>query len=235
MSGHSKWATTKRKKEATDAKRSGLFTKLAKAITVTARDGGDPETNFKLRMAIDRARKFSMPKDSIERAIKSGTGELKGNIIEENIYEGYGPNGIALIIETITDNKNRTISELKHALSQYGGKLGGSGSVIWMFERRGVIYLDAKTLAEEQELTLIDVGAEDIITNDDGIIIYTKDSDLNTVKQKIESLNFKVNDANIEFIAKDKIAPTNEDKIIKLMEALDGLDDVQNVYTNADI
>lgn len=235
MSGHSKWATTKRKKEATDAKRSGLFTKLAKAITVTARDGGDPETNFKLRMAIDRARKFSMPKDSIERAIKSGTGELKGNIIEENIYEGYGPNGIALIIETITDNKNRTISELKHTLSQYGGKLGGSGSVIWMFERRGVIYLDAKTLAEEQELTLIDVGAEDIITNDDGIIIYTKDSDLNTVKQKIESLNFKVNDANIEFIAKDKIAPTNEDKIIKLMEALDGLDDVQNVYTNADI
>jgi YebC/PmpR family DNA-binding regulatory protein len=234
MSGHSKWATTKRQKEVTDSKRSGLFTKLAKVITIAARDGGDPETNFKLRMAIDRAKKFSLPKENIDRAIKSGTGELKGEIIEEITYEAYGPEGIALIIETITDNKNRTVGEIKHALSKSDGNLGSSGSVLWLFERRGVIY-PAEKLNNEQELVAIDAGAQDIINADEESIIYTKDSELNEIKQKLEAAGLLIDDAKIEFVAKNKIAPTNEEKIIKLLEALDELDDIQNVYTNADI
>jgi len=235
MSGHSKWATTKRQKEVTDSKRSGLFTKLAKFITIAARDGGDPEANFKLRMAIDRAKKFSLPKDNIERAIKSGTGELKGEIMEEITYEAYGPEGVALLVETITDNKNRTVGEIKHALSKHGGNLSGSGSVLWMFERKGVIYLETNKVDEGQELIIIDAGAEDIITSEDGVVIYTKDSDLNLVKQKIESANLSINDTGIEFIAKDEVSPPDTEKIVRLIEALDDLDDVQNVYTNANI
>jgi YebC/PmpR family DNA-binding regulatory protein len=203
MSGHSKWATTKRQKEVTDSKRSGLFTKLAKVITIAARDGGDPETNFKLRMAIDRAKKFSLPKENIDRAIKSGTGELKGEIIEEITYEAYGPEGIALIIETITDNKNRTVGEIKHALSKSDGNLGSSGSVLWLFERRGVIY-PAEKLNNEQELVAIDAGAQDIINADEESIIYTKDSELNEIKQKLEAAGLLIDDAKIEFVAKIK-------------------------------
>ncbi len=235
MSGHSKWATTKRAKEGKDAKRSGLFTKLAKAISIAARDGGDPEMNFKLRMAIDRAKKLSLPKDNIERAIKSGTGENGGAIIEEITYEGYGPGGIALIIETITDNKNRTVGEVKHMLSKYGGNLGGSGSVMWMFDRKGVIYLENPSINEEQELIIIDVGAEDIITDDNSVIIYTLDSDLHKIKEQLEKNGFDISDSKLEFVPKDKAAVESEEKVLRILDALDDLDDVQNIYTNADI
>jgi len=235
MSGHSKWATTKRAKEGKDAKRSGLFTKLAKAISIAARDGGDPDMNFKLRMAIDRAKKMSLPKDNIDRAIKAGTGESGGDLIEEITYEGYGPGGVALIIETITDNKNRTVGEVKHTLSKYGGNLGGSGSVMWMFDRKGVLYLENKSINEEQELLIIDAGAEDI-TNEDGfVVVYTKDSELHKIKDELEKNNFIISDSKLEFIAKDKALAENEEKVLKIMDALDDLDDVQNIYTNADI
>ncbi len=235
MSGHSKWATTKRAKEGKDAKRSGLFTKLAKAISIAARDGGDPEMNFKLRMAIDRAKKLSLPKDNIDRAIKSGTVENGGAIIEEITYEGYGPGGIALIIETITDNKNRTVGEVKHMLSKYGVNLGGSGSVMWMFDRKGVIYLENPSINEEQELIIIDAGAEDIITDDGSVIIYTLDSDLHKIKEQLEKNGFDISDSKLEFIPKDKAAVESEEKVLRILDALDDLDDVQNIYTNADI
>ncbi|MFH1668271.1 MAG: YebC/PmpR family DNA-binding transcriptional regulator [Candidatus Komeilibacteria bacterium] len=234
MSGHSKWATTKRAKEVTDSKRSSLFTKLAKAIGLAARDGGDPTMNFKLRMAIDRAKKFSLPKDNIERAIKSGAGGPGGQAMEEITYEGFGPDGIALIMEVITDNKNRAVSEIKHILSKNGGNLGSSGSVLWLFNHQGVIYLKQASLTDEQELQIIDAGAEDILT-DDGIAIYTAATELNNVKQKLEQANFEIEDSGLEYIAKEKVKPKKEETIIKLMELLDENDDVQNVYTNADI
>lgn len=235
MSGHSKWATTKRAKESNDFKRSGLFTKLAKAIAIAARDGGDPEMNFKLRMAIDRAKKMSLPKDNIERAIKTGTGDNGGSAIEEITYEGYGPGGIALIIETITDNKNRTVGEVKHTLSKLGGNLGGSGNVAWMFDRKGVIYLEETSLTDEQELIIIDSGAQDIVNDDGSIVVYTADTDLHKVKDALEKNNFNIAESKLEFVPKDKTAVENEEKVLKIMDALDDLDDVQNVYTNADI
>ena len=235
MSGHSKWATTRRAKEGKDAKRSGLFTKLAKAISIAARDGGDPEMNFKLRMAIDRAKKLSLPKDNIERAIKSGTGENAGAVIEEITYEGYGPNGIALIIETITDNKNRTVGEIKHALTKHGGNMGGNGSVMWMFDRKGVIYLEDKNINDEQELLIIDAGADDIIKDDKSVIIYTRDAELHKIKDALENNNFKISDSRLEYIPKEKAQVENQEKVLKFMDVIDDLDDVQNIYTNADI
>jgi YebC/PmpR family DNA-binding regulatory protein len=234
MSGHSKWATTKRAKGVTDSKRSSLFTKLAKAISLAARDGGDPDMNFKLRMAIDRARKLSLPKDNITRAIKSGTGESGGQVIEELTYEGFGPGGIAMIMEIITDNKNRSVSEVKHILSKNGGNLGSSGSVMWLFDRKGVIYLHQDSITDEQELQIIDAGADDII-KDENIIVYTPATELNNVKLTLEEFGFEIEDSNLEYIAKEKIKPTKEETIIKLMDLLDNDEDVQNVYTNADI
>ncbi|MFW0838149.1 MAG: YebC/PmpR family DNA-binding transcriptional regulator [Candidatus Komeilibacteria bacterium] len=235
MSGHSKWATTKRQKASADAKRSNLFTKLAKNIAIAARDGSDPETNFKLRIAIDRAKKLSLPKDNIERAIKNGSGELTGQQIEEILYEAYAPDGIALLIATITDNKNRTVSEIKHLLTKAGGSLGSSGSVLWMFTRRGVIYLNDSNLKEEQELALIDAGAIDIDRNEDKIIIYTSDTDFKAVEEVARNAKLDIDDSDLEYIAKDIVVPPQPDKITKLMDQLDELDDVQNVYTNADV
>ncbi len=234
MSGHSKWATTKRKKEAVDAKRSANFTKLANIITIAARAGGDPETNFKLRMAIDKAKEYSLPKDNIERAIKRGIGELAGNQIEEVTYEGFGPEGIAFIIEVVTDNKNRAVSEVKHLLAKYGGSLSGPNSVMWQFERKGVIVLDKTSLSDEEELALIDAGVDDINT-EDGITLFTAVENFNKVKEKTESLGLKVLEANLEYVAKEKIRPKNEETVTKLYEDLDACDDVSNFYSNAEV
>lgn len=234
MSGHSKWATTKRHKEIIDAKRSANFTKLANVISVAARKGGDPEKNFTLRMAIDKAKGLSLPKENIERAIKKGTGELGGNQIEELIYEGFGPEGIAFVIEIATDNKNRAASEVKHALAKYGGNLGGPGSTMWMFEQKGVISLDKKNLTDEEELNLIDTGAEDIIT-EGGITIYSNVEQFENLKKKIELMNFPVIEANLEYVAKDLIKPQNEESLIKLFEDLEAIDDVSDFYSNADL
>jgi len=234
MSGHSKWSKIKRKKGAADAKRSANFTKLANAIAVAARGGGDPETNFKLRMAIDKAKSLSLPKDNIERAIKKGTGELTGQQIEEMIYEGYGPEGIALIIEVVTDNKNRASAAIKHILSKYGGNLGAPNSVMWQFDYKGVITLDNNELTEDIELKLIDAGAQDIST-DDGITIYTAIQQFENIKKKVEELNLPILEAGLEYVAKDLVKPKKETSLLKLFEDLDECDDVNNFYSNAEI
>lgn len=239
MSGHSKWATTHRKKEAADAKRGAIFTKLANALTVAAREmGGDPETNFKLRLATERAKQANMPKDNIERAIKKGTGELEGVQIEEMIYEGFGPNGVALIIEALTDNKNRTVSEIKHVLAKHGGKLGSTNTVMWMFEKKGVLHINTQGKnKEELQLKIIDLGADDVKEEDDGLTIYTKMEDFKEVKDKLEKEGLDIDYAEIEYVPKEtvKVDEETKTKIEKLFEDLDNLDDVNNFYTNAQI
>ncbi len=234
MSGHSKWATTKRAKEAKDAKRSNLFTKLSKNISVAARGGADPESNFKLRMAIDKAKAFSMPKDNIERAVKKGSGSGGEGQMESLLYEGYGPEGTALILEVITDNKNRTVSNLKHILAKYGGNLGSEGSVKWMFDIKGQIVLDKSRLTDDEELKVIEAGAEDIIF-DDKVIVITSLDDLEKVKDALLAQGFAADSSEIIYLAKDKIKLESEDKLINLLDALDDDDDVNNIYTNADI
>ncbi len=234
MSGHSKWATTKRHKAIIDAKKSSIFTKLANLISLAARVGGDPEANFQLKMAIDRARSVSMPKDNIDRAIKRGTGELEGQQIEEFLYEGYGPEGIAIILEIVTDNKNRASQEVKHLLSKYGGKLAGPGSVLWQFDHRGVITLDLEKLNDEVQLSLIDAGAEDIKT-EGGITLITAVDNLNNLKNKVEELNLPILDQGLEYVAKEIIKPEKDGSLLKLFEELDECDDISNFYTNANL
>lgn len=240
MSGHSKWATIKRAKGATDIKRGAAFTKLARAITVAARSGGGDQTmNFKLRLAIDKARDGNMPKDTIERAIKRGTGELEGAQIESLTYECFGPGGVALIVEALTDNKNRTVSNLKHILQEHGGNLGSANSVMWMFERKGVIRLPAAGLdpktREELELKIIETGAQDIKDEDGFLTIYTAADQLQEVKEKLEKIGQKVEHADTEFVAKESVAidESVKSRLEKLFEALDADDDVQDFYTNA--
>lgn len=234
MSGHSKWATTKRAKEAKDAKRSNLFTKLSKNITVAARAGSDPETNFKLRIAIDKAKGFSMPKDNIERAISKGSGEGDGGQIEDVLYEGYGPGGVAIIMQVFTDNKNRTISNIKHILSKHGGNLGNDGCVQWMFETKGEIILEKEKLSEEEELKIIEAGAEDIEVDGEVRIISSLE-DLEKVKNKLTADGFEVKASDMIYLAKDKVSAKDEEQLIKLLDALDDDDDINNIYTNADI
>jgi len=236
MSGHSKWAQIKRQKGVQDAKRGTLFTKLGNAISLAAKAGGkDPETNFKLRLSIEKARGANMPMDNIERAIKRGAGELAGQQIEEVSYEGYGPSGIAIIIETVTDNKNRTTSEIRNILSKYGGRLGEANSVKWLFEQKGVIkiLLEKNQNKEDLELKIIDAGAFDVIEEDDELTVLTAPESLEKVRQNIEKI--KVDYAEIELIAKNKVeinGPENKTKLDKLLEELDNLDDVDNYFTN---
>ena len=243
MSGHSKWSQIKRQKGTADQKRGALFTKLGNVITIAAKEmGGNPESNFKLRLAIDKAKSANMPKDNIERAIKRGTGELAGAQIEEIVYEAFGPQGIALIIETLTDNKNRTASEVKHIITKYGGRLGGPNSVIWMFERKGVVRTmnsELKTLnleVEAVELKAIDLGATDVKEDEDSLIIYTKPEDLQKVKEALEE-EIKIEYAELEHIAKDQIKIENESTKLtleKIFNDLDENEDVNNYYTNAE-
>jgi len=239
MSGHSKWATTRRAKAVTDAKRSSLFTKISKLITVAARDkGGDPETNFSLRLAIDKAKAANMPKDNIERAIKRGTGELAGEAIEEIIYEGFGPSQIAVIIKVLTDNRNRSAQSIKHLFSKYGGSMGGPNSVSWQFEQKGVIRIDKEQLADKDaeglELQIIDLGAQDIKKTDEAMIIYTNVADLHKVSQGLSSLGLNVEYAEIEYVPKESVIVSAEaqDKVDKFLEALDDDEDVDDYYTN---
>jgi YebC/PmpR family DNA-binding regulatory protein len=239
MSGHSKWATTKRAKAVTDAKRANMFTKLGRAITVTAREkGGDPAANFTLRLAIERARAANMPKENIERAIKRGTGEIKGEIIEELMYEGFGPGGTTIIIKCLSDNKNRTASDIKHALNAHGGSLAGKNAVMWQYELKGVIRIINEKLAgknlDELELQIIDLGAQEIIREEDSWLIYTKLEDLQKVNKTLENIGLIPDYAEIEYVAKEKIAVSKEieEKNEKLFEALDEMEDIDNYYTN---
>lgn len=239
MSGHSKWAQIKRQKQTTDAKRGTLFTKLSNVIALAARQSKDPETNFKLRLAIEQARAANMPRDNIERAIRRGTGELKGANLEEITYEAYGPGGIGLVIEVLTDNKNRALSYLKHLLSQYGGRLGESGSVRWMFKPRGVVritnYSSQIKNLENFELKAIEAGVEDIIEENTDLAIYTKPEDLQKVKENLEKEKIKIDYAQIEFVAENKIKVEDEalkEKIEKLFNELDECLEVVDYYTN---
>lgn len=235
MSGHSKWATTKRAKESKDAKRSSLFTKLSKNIVIAARDGADPDMNFKLRMAIDKAKSFSMPKENIERAIKKGSGDGDGQTIESYIYEGYGPGGVALMVEVLTDNKNRAVSNIKHIFSKYGGNLGADGSVQWMFERKGQIILNKSSLSDDEQMAIIEAGVEDMEDLEGEIKVITSLEDLENVKNKLQTAGFDIGSSEMIYCAKDQITPDKEEQLLNLLDALDDDDDVNNIYTNADI
>lgn len=240
MSGHSKWAQIHRQKGVADQKRGALFTKLGRAVTIAAKEGGnDPNSNFKLRLAVEKARQANMPKDNIVRAIKRGTGEEQAEAIEEIIYEGFGPENIALIIKVLTDNKNRTLSNIKNILSKLGGKLGGPNSVNWMFEQKGVIRIinhksQIKNL-EDFQLELIETGAEDFEENGNDLIIYTKIDSLQKVKETLEKQDIKVGYAEIEFVPKKESLAEIGDKsrVGKLIEALEDDEDVEEVFTNA--
>lgn len=239
MSGHSKWATTKHKKAAVDAKRGKLFTKLTKEITVAAKlGGGDPEGNPRLRAAIARAKAMSMPSDNIKRAILKGTGELPGTSYEEVTFEGYGPGGVALMIETMTDNRNRTVSEIRHILSKLGGNLGESGCVSWMFNKKGYIVVGKDKADEERLLAIaLDAGAEDMQTEDGNFVITTAPADFEKVKKALEDAGVSLDAAEITMLPQTyvKLEGKEATQMLKLMETLEDSDDVQNVYANFDI
>lgn len=241
MSGHSHYSTIKHKKQITDAKRGKIFSKLARMISVAAKQNGDPKSNANLRLAIEQARSFNMPKDKIEKATKRGTGELKGKSrLEEVAYEAYGTNGIAIIIEGITDNRNRALGEIKQALIQNGGKLTETGSVQWLFERKGTITIE-KELQEEDfknkeklELLLIEAGAEDFYWHGDALETYTKVEELEKVKNILENQGIKIESANLDWIAKKntELSEKQRKKCQKLFETLYELESVQKIYSN---
>jgi YebC/PmpR family DNA-binding regulatory protein len=239
MSGHSKWATIKRKKAALDAKKGKIFTKLIKEITIAARQGGgDPAGNPRLRLAIDNAKAENMPAENIERAIKKATGELEGVTYHELTYEGYGPAGVAMLVEVATDNKNRTVAEVRHIFSKHGGSLGETGSVAWMFERKGVITLPKQDKSEDDILAIVlDAGADDLQTEEEFYEITTSVENFEAVRKALQENNLKVDNASLQWIAKNTIEVKGEEaeKVMKLIEALEDCDDVQNVYSNADI
>lgn len=239
MSGHSKWATIKRKKAALDAKKGKIFTKLIKEITIAAKQGGgDPAGNPRLRLAIDNAKAENMPAENIERAIKKATGELEGVTYYELTYEGYGPAGVAMLVEVATDNKNRTVAEVRHIFSKHGGSLGETGSVAWMFERKGVITVPKQDKSEDDILAIVlDAGADDLQTEEEFYEITTSVESFEAVRKALQENNLKVDNASLQWIAKNTIEVKGEDaeKVMKLIEALEDCDDVQNVYSNADI
>ena len=239
MSGHSKWATIRRKKGALDAKRGKLFTKLIKEITIAARDGGsDPNGNPRLRLAVDNAKAANMPADNIDRAIKKATGELEGVNYVEITYEGYGPAGVAILAEVVTDNKNRAVAEVRHIFSKCGGSMAESGSVAWMFERKGVITIPKEDKTEDEIMEIIvDAGADDLRTEGDYFEVYTAVESFEPVRRTVVDKKIKTENASIQWIAKNMINVTGEDaeKVMKLIEMLEDNDDVQNVYSNADI
>ena len=239
MSGHSKWSSIKHKKGINDAKRANVFTKLGNMISVAAREGGggDMDINFKLKMAVDKARSENMPKENIERAIKRGTGELKdGNQIEEVVYEAYGPGQVAMLIKTTTDNKNRTVGEVRHILTKNNGKFVPSGSVSYMFETVGEVVVNGENIngVEEFELVAIEAGAEDIEKKEDVFLVKTKVSDLQKVKENIEKEGYKIESAELIYSANQKVSLSGDDeeKYMKLVEALEENDDVVDIYDN---
>lgn len=238
MSGHSKWSTIKRKKAAIDQKRGKIFTKLIKEITVAARQGGgEIEGNPRLRLAVDNAKSANMPMDNIERAIKKATGEVEGAQYLELTYEGYGPGGVAVLVESVTDNKNRTVAEVRHGFSKHGGSLGETGSVAWMFDRKGVIAMPAQGKSEEEIMELVlEAGAEDIQEDDDYFEITSAIEDFENVRKTIIDSGLEVENASLQWIAKNKVDVDDEtsEKLMKMIELIEDSDDVQNVYTNAE-
>jgi YebC/PmpR family DNA-binding regulatory protein len=239
MSGHSKWSTIKRKKGAEDAKRGRLFTRLAREITVAARDGGgDPSVNSTLRLAIEKARGANMPKDNIERAIKRGTGELEGGHLEEVIYEGYGPHGVALLVKCLTDNRNRTISDVRRVFNRSGGNLAEAGAVVWMFDTKGYIAVARDDVDPDDIFMMaVDAGAEDVEVSDDFVEVYTEPGDLHWVREGLAGRGLIVEDAELAQVPKTLMTLGEKEtlQLMNMIEALEELDDVQQVYSNLDI
>jgi YebC/PmpR family DNA-binding regulatory protein len=236
MAGHSKWAQIKRKKAVTDSRRGQLWTRILKEVGVAARiGGGDPSGNARLRSAIQEAKDKNVPSDNIDRAIKRGTGELEGVSYEEFTYEGYGPGGVAILVETVTDNKNRTVSEIRHLFSKHGGNLGATGCVGWMFDKRGYIAIEKSTLNEEQFMELaLDAGAEDISTEEDTYEIYTTPDSFLSVLAKIEASAIPTVSSELAMIAQNYVdlEPELCPKVLRLIEALEDNEDVQSVWSN---
>jgi len=240
MSGHSKWATIKRKKGAIDAKRGKIFTKLLKEIMVAARiGGGDPLGNMRLKTAIIAAKAENVPKDNIDRAIKKGTGDLEGESYEEIVYEGYAPGGVAVLVETMTDNRVRTAGEVRHAFAKRGGNIGEPGSVSWMFEKLGLIWVDKSVSDEETLMTIsLEAGANDMIDNEDEWEIRTSPESFEKIKEELEKNKITIKSSEIQMVPSNTIFIDNEETaglILKMMDMLDDCDDVQKVWANFDI
>jgi len=239
VAGHNKWSKIKRKKGVIDAKRGALFTKLIREITVAAREGGGSvEFNARLRLAVDTAKAASMPAENIERAIKKGTGELEGVNYEEVTYEGYGPGGVALYIECLTDNTNRTVADVRHSLSKCDGSLGTDGSVAWQFDRKGQVVIDATRYTEEKVFeAAIEAGAEDVVGDGEEFVVTADPTEFAAVQDSLAASGIEVASAELTWIPKNEVEVTGKDaeKLLKLMDLLDELDDVQKVHSNGDI
>lgn len=239
MAGHSKWAKIKRKKAVNDARQGQIFTKLIRELTVAARDGGgDPGFNPRLRLAVDTAKAANMPQENIERAIKKGTGELAGVNYEEVVYEGYAPGGIALYIETLTDNPKRTVAAVRHLLTKNGGSLGTTGSVAWQFDRRGQIYVEAAEHSEEEVLeAALDAGAEDVAQEGGDFIVTTELASFHQVQDDMRQAGIRIAQAELAMIPQNEVdvAGRTAERLVRLMEALDGSDDVQKISSNGNI
>jgi len=239
MSGHSKWSTIKHKKGAADAKRGKIFTKLIKEITVAARmGGGDPEANPRLRKAINDAKAQNMPKDNLERAIKKGTGDLEGVEYEELTYEGYGPGGVAVLVECLTDNKNRTVADVRYIFSKSGGNIGTDGCVSWMFDKKGLISVDKESADEDTLMEIaLEAGAEDVKDEGDCFEVITDPADFDTVKEAIEAASIKYQVAEVTMIpqTQTRVEGKDAEQMIKFMDAMDDCDDIQKFYSNAEI
>ena len=239
MSGHSKWATIKHKKGALDAKRGRVFTKLIREMTIAARiGGGDTGSNPRLRTAVDKAKAANMPADNITRAIKKGTGELEGTTYEELQLEGYGPGGVAILVEGTTDNRNRSVSEIRHIFTKHGGNLGGAGSVAYLFKPKGVISIAADKTTEDKLMEIaLEAGADDILAEAQGFTVYTSQHDLEAVRAAIQKAGIEPDEAEVKKLAENNITleGAKAQQLLKLIEALDDNDDVQNVWDNSDI
>jgi len=239
MSGHSKWSTIKRKKGAADAKRGKIFTKLIREIATAARlGGGELDSNPRLRLVVDKAKAANMPKDNIQRAIQKGTGGGEGDAYEEIVYEGYGPGGAAILIEALTDNKNRTVSDVRHALSKNGGNLGSSGCVAYLFEKRGILLFSREGIDSDGLMeAAIEAGAEDVIETDDMLEVVTLASDFEAVKEALDSGKYVPIESSISLIPSTTVALAGADaeRMLRLSDSLEDLDDVQNFYANFDI
>jgi len=239
MSGHSKWSTIKRKKAKVDAARGRAFTQISKEIIQAAKQGGgDPENNLRLKNAIIKAKEVNMPNDNIQRCIMKGTGELGGGNFEEIVYEGYGPGGVAVMIELTTDNRNRTAGEIRHLFSKNGGNLGESGCVSWMFEKKGLIVVDRESGVEEDDLLLaaLDAGAEDVKSEEDAFEVITEPESFEAVREALEAGGIKSSEAQVAMLPKTtvKIEGAQVDQMLRLLDGLEDLDEVEEVYTNVE-
>jgi len=239
MAGHSKWANVKHRKAAVDAKRGKIFTRILREVTVATRlGGGDPDANPRLRSAIAEARSNNVPNDNIERALKKGTGELEGGSIEEIVLEGYGPGGVAVLVEAVTDNRNRTVSEIRHQFARHGGSLGESGCVAWMFDRKGFFSLAKESLGEEELMELaLELGVDDFAIEDDHYELYTSMDDYLRVREELESRGLELSAKELSMIPQSYVE-VGEDKapqVLRLMDALEDQEDTQNVWANFDI